>query len=72
MHYLQVKLQEADENPVIQGWRDNGVRARLVDFIDHRFEEIFKDYEHVQKALVHSDLSKLYSLATVSCMPSQL
>lgn len=58
---FKVKLQEADENPVIQGWRENGLRTRLDDFIHHRLDAILKDNEHVQKVLVHSDLCKLPS-----------
>ncbi len=35
-----VKLQEADENPVIQGWTEKGVRTRLNRFLDVQLEKI--------------------------------
>jgi len=55
---FRVKLHEADENPVIQGWRDSGVRERLDKFVDCHLDAIFKDHKAARKTLVHSDLSK--------------
>lgn len=65
---FRVKLQEADENPVIQGWRGNGVRARIEQFINVRLGEILKGYEGVRKSLVHSDFSK-FSLSYTAFFP---
>ncbi|WQF82783.1 Putative aminoglycoside phosphotransferase, protein kinase-like domain superfamily [Colletotrichum destructivum] len=53
---FKVKLEEADNNPVIQGWKQNGIRARLDDFIDHRLEGLLGDDEP-QKVLIHADLT---------------
>lgn len=52
---FDVKLQETDENPVMQGWRDKGIRKRLDTFIDSRLGDILKDHRHPTKVLVHSD-----------------
>ncbi|KAI1856322.1 uncharacterized protein JN550_013853 [Neoarthrinium moseri] len=54
---FSVKLQEADENPVMQGWTDKGVRARLDNFINSRLGDILKEHEDPEKVLVHSDFS---------------
>ncbi|KAK1613535.1 hypothetical protein BDP81DRAFT_336811 [Colletotrichum phormii] len=53
---FRVKLREADENPVIQGWMEGGVRSRLDEFIDRRLPEALVDHEP-RKALVHADLT---------------
>ncbi|KAF6788131.1 hypothetical protein CSOJ01_15101 [Colletotrichum sojae] len=53
---FRVKLQEADENPVLQGWKVDGVRARLDAFINHRLDDIFVD-EDPPRRLVHADLT---------------
>ncbi|KID65406.1 uncharacterized protein G6M90_00g052630 [Metarhizium brunneum] len=54
---FKVKFQEADENPVIRGWRENGVRAKLENFIVYRLKETLKDYKDVRRVLVHSDFT---------------
>lgn len=55
---FRVKLGEADDNPIMQGWRDKGVRARLDHFVQHKLGEILKVYQNPKKVLVHSDFSK--------------
>lgn len=55
---FRVKLGEADDNPVMRGWKENGVRVRLDDFIDNRLDDIFKNHNDTQKVLVHGDFSK--------------
>ncbi|KKP05608.1 aminoglycoside 3'-phosphotransferase/choline kinase domain protein [Trichoderma harzianum] len=54
---FKIKLQEADENPVIVGWEENGLRAKLDKFIGHQLDEILKDYEQVRRVLIHGDLT---------------
>lgn len=67
---FNVKLQEADDNPVMQGWRDNGVRARLDHFVEHGLGDILKGHEHPKKVLVHCDFSKYtYRLQVSRCAP---
>ncbi|KAK2000712.1 hypothetical protein LX36DRAFT_679478 [Colletotrichum falcatum] len=53
---FRVKLQEADENPVMRGWKEGGVRSRLDDFIHRRLAEVLVNLEP-RKALVHADLT---------------
>ncbi|KAK2026322.1 hypothetical protein LX32DRAFT_674841 [Colletotrichum zoysiae] len=53
---FRVKLQEADENPVMQGWREGGLRSRLDDFIHRRLAEV-RAGPGPRKALVHADLT---------------
>lgn len=55
---FNVKLKEADDNPIMQGWRDKGVRERLDHFVKHKLGDILKDCEHPKKVLVHSDFSE--------------
>ena len=59
---FRVKLDEADENPVIQGWTEKGVRTRLDNFLDVRLGEILKDYGDVEKVFIHSDFSEFLLL----------
>ena len=39
---FRVKFQEADDNPVMQGWRDPGLRTRLDQFIKFGLEQSLK------------------------------
>lgn len=55
---FKVKLQEADENPVIEGWKENELRAKLDKFIGQKLDETLKDYEQVHRVLIHGDFSK--------------
>lgn len=55
---FKIKLQEADENPVIVGWEENGLRAKLDKFIGHQLDATLKDYEQVRRVLIHGDFSK--------------
>ncbi|KAK0757845.1 hypothetical protein N5P37_009137 [Trichoderma harzianum] len=54
---FKMKLQEADENPVIVGWEENGLRAKLDKFIDHQLDETLKDYGQVRRVLIHGDFT---------------
>ncbi|TDZ19140.1 hypothetical protein Cob_v007914 [Colletotrichum orbiculare MAFF 240422] len=53
---FNVKLREADDNPVIQGWREGGVRSRLDTFIDGGLAKALADLEQT-KTLVHADFT---------------
>ena len=66
------KLAEADNNPVIDGWRENEVRPRLDAYIDSGLEEILKDVKDTRKVLVHADLSKsqIYCLLCIALSPA--
>ncbi|TEA10433.1 hypothetical protein C8034_v009846 [Colletotrichum sidae] len=53
---FNVKLREADDNPVMQGWREGGVRSRLDAFIDGGLAKALADLEQT-KTLVHADFT---------------
>ncbi|KAJ6037280.1 hypothetical protein N7540_001559 [Penicillium herquei] len=55
---LKKALEEADENPYIQGWHANGVQARLEAFIEQGLSECFKPLEtHHERAIIHADFT---------------
>lgn len=53
---LQHELHDADSSLVINGWRDNGVRERLVSLINNF--TLHNLSESDTKVLIHGDLSK--------------
>ncbi|PNP49017.1 hypothetical protein THARTR1_10228 [Trichoderma harzianum] len=54
---FKVKLQEADENPVIVGWQENGLRTKLDKFIGYQLDETLKDHVQVRRVLIHGDFT---------------
>ncbi|KAL6692400.1 phosphotransferase enzyme family domain-containing protein [Trichoderma pleuroticola] len=54
---FKVKLQEADENPVIAGWKENGLRTKLDKFIGYQLDETLKDHVQVRRVLIHGDFT---------------
>ena len=62
---IQSKLAKADSDPQVQGWRANGVRARLERFIAKGLHEAMKNMESFPKVLVHADFSTFRSTRTV-------
>ncbi|KAL7908442.1 hypothetical protein GGI35DRAFT_486492 [Trichoderma velutinum] len=54
---FRAKLQEADENPIILGWEENGLRTKLDEFIGYQLDGILKDYEQVVRVLIHGDFT---------------
>ncbi|KAK4072900.1 uncharacterized protein Triagg1_5577 [Trichoderma aggressivum f. europaeum] len=56
-HGIIIKLQEADENPVIVGWEENGLRTKLDKFIGYQLDETLKDYVQVRRVLIHGDFT---------------
>ena len=57
---IQSKLAKADTDPQVQGWRANGVRARLDKFIAEGFHVAMENMGNFPKVLVHADFS-MYS-----------
>src|SRR3569833_4487890 len=56
---LKVALAEADRNPHLRGWRDNGGRERVDAFIERGLAEQFSDLASKQdRAIVHADFSR--------------
>ena len=54
---IQSKLAKADTDPQVQGWRANGVRARLDKFIAEGFPVAMENMGTFPKVLVHADFS---------------
>ena len=54
---IQSKLDKADTDPQVKGWRANGVRARLEQFIAEGLPVVIKSMGSFPKALVHADFS---------------
>ena len=54
---IQSKLAKADTDPQVQGWRANGVRARLDKFIAEGFHVVMENMGTFPKVLVHADFS---------------
>ena len=54
---IQSKLAKADNNPQVQGWRANGVRARLDKFIAEGLHVAMENMGTFPKVLVHADFS---------------
>ena len=54
---IQSKLAKADTDPQVQGWRANGVKARLDKFIAEGFHIAMENMGPFPKVLVHADFS---------------
>ena len=54
---IQSELAKADTDPQVQGWRANGVRARLDKFIAEGFLVAMENMGTFPKVLVHADFS---------------
>ncbi|RYP75903.1 hypothetical protein DL771_002167 [Monosporascus sp. 5C6A] len=58
---LNVALDRADKNPYLQGWRPNGIRDRVDDFIKRGLSAQFSELTSRQeRAIIHADFSKLF------------
>ncbi|KAI9816070.1 MAG: hypothetical protein M1832_005153 [Thelocarpon impressellum] len=53
---LRLRLAEADENPVVQGWRRQGLRERVDRFMTHGIGPIMQQVDS-RKALIHGDFT---------------
>jgi hypothetical protein len=54
---LEIELSQADGNPVLEGWRANGVRERVDKFLSQGVRGLLADVE-VTRVFCHGDLSK--------------
>lgn len=54
---VQSKLVIADTDPQVEGWRGNGVRARLDKFVSEGLHVAMEKMGNFPKVLVHSDFS---------------
>jgi hypothetical protein len=64
---LRGQLQDAAQSPVIQGWKSNGVGARIEKFLAADGpEKILKKVDLHQKSLVHGDFSTYAPFETMA------
>ncbi|KAK0726542.1 hypothetical protein B0T21DRAFT_385758 [Apiosordaria backusii] len=65
---LKAALDKADKNPYLKGWRPNGIRDRVDDFIERGLSAQFSDLTSSQdRAIIHADFTSdnlLYDPAT--------
>lgn len=58
---LKAALDKADKNPHLKGWRLNGIRDRVDDFIERGLSTQFSDLTSSQdRAIIHADFSKFF------------
>ncbi|KAL9102564.1 MAG: hypothetical protein Q9163_002314 [Psora crenata] len=65
---IQSKLAKADTDPQVEGWRANGVRARLDAFIAEGLHVAMENMGTFPKVLVHADFTPdnfLYDMGTM-------
>ena len=62
---IELKLVQADIDSQVEGWRANGVRARLDNFMEEGFHAVMERMGSFPKALVHADFSGFYRSASV-------
>ena len=56
---IRSKLRQADQDPQVDGWRDNRLRGRLDHFLTSGLRHAVKDsVGKLDKVLVHADLCK--------------
>ena len=56
---IQSKLRQADEDPQVDGWRQNQLRGRLDRFLTSGLHQAVKDsVGKLDKVLIHADLCK--------------
>lgn len=55
------KLTQADSDTRVRGWRNNGIRARLDEFLDRGLPVLLQDVASLDKVLVHADFCEITS-----------
>ncbi|THZ01120.1 hypothetical protein D6C93_03532 [Aureobasidium pullulans] len=54
---LQQQVTSSDESPILQGWQEDGIRARLERFSLQGLAQITEEYAQSPRAIVHSDFT---------------
>ncbi|KAF4547650.1 Hypothetical protein D9617_38g090900 [Elsinoe fawcettii] len=52
---IRSKLQKADQDPIVDGWKGHGIRNRIDHFLESRFDTIMSSVTQTKKTLVHAD-----------------
>jgi hypothetical protein len=57
---LEAQLEGADKSPALDGWRENGIRERVGEFLSSRLgtKLLESGVDGTQRVLVHGDLSE--------------
>lgn len=55
---LQQQVTSSDKSPILQGWQEDGIRARLEKFSLQGLARVTDEYVQSPRAIVHSDFSK--------------
>jgi hypothetical protein len=56
--FSKQQLTSSDKSPILRGWQDDGIRARLDQFCDESLPGLTAAFEDPAKTIVHSDLSQ--------------
>jgi hypothetical protein len=55
--FVSSELAASDKSSILQGWRPNGVRERLEQFLRYGLHQLINQVHSRKKVLVHGDLS---------------
>jgi hypothetical protein len=55
---IHSQLTLADQSAILEGWRPNGIRRRLDQFLMEGLHQVMSQVDSSKKVLVHGDLSK--------------
>jgi hypothetical protein len=56
--FFEQQLTASDKSPVLKGWQEDGLRARLMRFCAEKLPGMTSAFDNSTKTIVHSDLSK--------------
>jgi hypothetical protein len=57
--FFKQQLTWSDKSPILRGWQEDGIRARLDQFCDQSLPGMTAALQDPTKTIVHSDLSQL-------------
>lgn len=69
LHILRKQLELSETTPLVNGWKDTGLRPRLQEFLTKGLTELLKNYSNVRPTLVHGDLGKSSCVLVLSSEP---
>jgi hypothetical protein len=55
---FEQQLTDSYKSPVLKGWQEDGLRARLMRFCAERLPDMTSAFSNSTKTIVHSDFSK--------------
>jgi hypothetical protein len=60
--FFEQQLTASDKSPVLNGWQEDGLRARLMRFCADQLPDMTSAFDDSTKMIAHSDFSKLSRL----------